>query len=59
MAYQINVKKKIKDPVKFLISQIKIDVDALDLIRQFREDFKWSSLRGDHKNVVLIERSEF
>jgi len=40
MAYQINVKKKIKDPVKFLISQIKIDVDALDLIRQFREDFK-------------------
>ena len=36
----IDVKKKIKDPVNFLISQIKINLDAVKLVRESREDFR-------------------
>ena len=30
---------KIDDPVKFLTSQIKLDIDAVKLVRQSREEF--------------------
>ncbi|MBI2148386.1 type II toxin-antitoxin system PrlF family antitoxin [Candidatus Woesearchaeota archaeon] len=36
----VDVKKKIKDPVKFLTSQIKIDLDAVKLVKESREDFR-------------------
>lgn len=31
--------RKIKDPVKFLTSQIKLDLDAVRLVRSVREEF--------------------
>ncbi len=31
---------KIKDPVKFLTSQTKLDLDAVKLVREVREEFK-------------------
>ncbi len=32
--------KKIDDPVKFLTSQIKLEMDAVKLVKGAREDFK-------------------
>jgi len=32
--------KKIKDPVSFLTSQIKLDLDAVELVKKSREDFR-------------------
>ncbi|MBS3174454.1 type II toxin-antitoxin system PrlF family antitoxin [Candidatus Woesearchaeota archaeon] len=34
----IDVKKKIKDPVKFLTSQFKANFDAVKLVREIREE---------------------
>ena len=31
--------KKFKNPTKFLTSQIKLDVDAVQLVREIREEF--------------------
>lgn len=36
----VNTPRKIKNPTKFLTSQIKINVDAVKLVRESREDFK-------------------
>lgn len=37
----VDVKKIVKDPVKFLTSQIKCNIDAVKLVRSTREeDFK-------------------
>lgn len=36
----VDVKKKIKDPVGFLTSQIKINLDAIKLVREAREEFR-------------------
>lgn len=33
-------KTKIRNPVRFLTSQIKLDLDAVELVREAREDFK-------------------
>ena len=35
----LHKKEDIKDPVKFLTSQIKLNIDAVKLIRQSREEF--------------------
>lgn len=35
----VDTHKKIKDPVRFLTSQIKIDVDAVKLAKESREEF--------------------
>jgi len=35
----VDVHKKINKPVKFLTSQTKLDVDAVKLVRQTREEF--------------------
>jgi hypothetical protein len=32
--------EKIKDPVKFLTSQINLDLDAVKLVKESREDFR-------------------
>ena len=32
--------KKFKDPVKFLTSQIKLNLDAVKLVKESREDFR-------------------
>jgi len=32
--------KKMQNPVKFLTSQIKLNIDAVDLVKKAREDFK-------------------
>ena len=32
--------KKIKDPTKFLTSQVKLDIDAVKLVRKVREEFR-------------------
>lgn len=31
--------RKVKNPVKFLTSQIKLDLDAVELVKKAREDF--------------------
>jgi AbrB family looped-hinge helix DNA binding protein len=36
----IDTHKKVKDAVKFLTSQTELDVDAVKLIREAREDFR-------------------
>lgn len=36
----INSFKKIKNPVKSLTGQIKLNLNAVELVRQSREDFK-------------------
>tara|TARA_Y100000310_G_scaffold323165_1_gene383169 strand:- start:7006 stop:7236 length:231 start_codon:yes stop_codon:yes gene_type:complete len=36
----VDTKKRIKDPVKFLTSQIKTNIDAVKLVKDSREDFK-------------------
>jgi len=36
----IDIKKKIKYPVKFLTSQIKVDFDAVNLVNETRENFR-------------------
>ncbi|MBI4014930.1 MAG: type II toxin-antitoxin system PrlF family antitoxin [Candidatus Aenigmarchaeota archaeon] len=36
----LNTPRKFKDPVKFLTSQIKTDIDAVGLVRKGREDFE-------------------
>jgi len=35
----VETAKKIKNPTKFLTSQIKLDLDATKLVRQTREEF--------------------
>lgn len=35
----VDVHRKVKEPVKFLTSQIKLDVDAVRLVRETREAF--------------------
>ncbi|MDI6721856.1 MAG: type II toxin-antitoxin system PrlF family antitoxin [Candidatus Aenigmarchaeota archaeon] len=35
----LHKKKPIKDPVKFLTSQVKLDLDAVKLVRRTREEF--------------------
>lgn len=35
----VDVHKKIKNPVKFLTSQTKLDLDAVKLVREVREEF--------------------
>ena len=35
----VNKHKKIKNPTKFLTSQIKLDIDAVKLVREVREEF--------------------
>ena len=35
----LHKKEDVKDPVKFLTSQIKLDIDAVKLVREAREDF--------------------
>ncbi len=35
----VNTKKKMKDPVKFLTSQIKLNLDAVKLVKEAREEF--------------------
>ena len=32
--------RKVKDAVKFLTSQTELDIDAVKLIREVREDFR-------------------
>ena len=34
----VDAHRKIKDPVKFLTTQIKVDYDAVKLVREARED---------------------
>lgn len=36
----VHRREKIKDPVKFLTSQIKLDMDAVKLVREAREELK-------------------
>ncbi len=36
----VDVTRKIKHPVKFLTSQIKLDIDAVKLAKEAREDFR-------------------
>jgi bifunctional DNA-binding transcriptional regulator/antitoxin component of YhaV-PrlF toxin-antitoxin module len=36
----IDTHRKVKDAVKFLTSQTELDVDAVKLIREVREDFR-------------------
>lgn len=35
----VTTKKKIQNPVKFLTSQIKLNLDAVDLVKHARDDF--------------------
>jgi AbrB family looped-hinge helix DNA binding protein len=35
----VDVHKKIRNPVKFLTSQTKLDVDAVKLVREVRQEF--------------------
>ena len=35
----LHKQEKIDDPVKFLTSQIKLDIDTVKLVRQSREEF--------------------
>lgn len=35
----VDVHKKIKNPAKFLTSQTKLDLDAVKLVREVREEF--------------------
>ena len=35
----VDTPRKIKDPVKVLTSQIKLNIDAVKLVREAREDF--------------------
>ena len=35
----VNRPRKIKDPVKFLTSQVRLDLDAVRLVRSTREEF--------------------
>ncbi len=38
---KINPKhRKLKHPVSFLTSQIKLDLDAVELVKEAREDFR-------------------
>lgn len=36
----VDAKKKVENPVKFLTSQIKIDMDAVKLVREARDEFR-------------------
>jgi len=36
----LHKKETMKDPVKFLTSQIKLDIDAVKLVRESREEFR-------------------
>lgn len=36
----VHKKKKFKDPVKFLTSQIKLDIDAVKLVKEARDEMK-------------------
>ena len=36
----VDTPEKIKDPVSFLTSQIKLDFDAVELVKKSREDFR-------------------
>lgn len=36
----VDSKRRMKDPVKFLTSQIKSKLDAVKLVKEAREDFK-------------------
>ena len=36
----VDSSKKMKDPVGFLVSQVKLDLDAVRLVREAREDFR-------------------
>ena len=35
----VSTKKKVKDPVKFLTSQIKLNLDAVKLVKEARNEF--------------------
>jgi AbrB family looped-hinge helix DNA binding protein len=35
----VSRRKKFKDPVKFLTSQVKLNLDAVKLVREVREEF--------------------
>jgi len=35
----VDTVKKVKDPVKFLTSQVKFDLDAVKLVKETREEF--------------------
>ncbi len=35
----VDVHKKIPNPVKFLVSQVNLDLDAVKLVKEAREDF--------------------
>lgn len=36
----VDVKRKMDNPVKFLTSQIKTNIDAVKLVKEAREDFR-------------------
>ncbi len=36
----VDIHKKIRDPVKFLTSQTELDVDAVKVVREAREEFR-------------------
>lgn len=36
----VDVARRIQNPVKFLTSQIRLNLDAVKLVRESREDFK-------------------
>ena len=36
----VDTSKKVENPVKFLTSQIKLNIDANKLVREVREDFR-------------------
>lgn len=36
----VDIARKIKNPVEFLTSQVKLDSDAVKFVRETREDFK-------------------
>jgi len=36
----VDTSKKIKHPVNFLTSQVKLDMDAVRLVKEAREDFR-------------------
>lgn len=36
----VDVARKVKEPVKFLTSQIRLDIDAVKLVKEAREDFR-------------------
>ena len=36
----VDAAKKIKNPVKFLTSQIRLSFDAVELVKEAREDFR-------------------